>query len=127
MKRFTIGLILALLVTAASIALWAITDSHYYTKYEVVEKVEKKIESNDPLAQTGFYDEESKVVTEHRDEFHFGLLPTPSGLIDKHMFSVLSIIFPFWIAVGILFYLDRSKLKKAMKTAETKATSETSK
>jgi hypothetical protein len=94
-------LILAILVTAATLVLWLSTGGHWYTKYQVIEQVEMTIDPDDPLALAGFYDEGTiELRTETRDGFYFGLLPTPRGLIDKHMLSVLSIAAPFWLAVG---------------------------
>ena len=66
------------------------TGGDYYTNYEVVETVEIEPDSSDPLAAAGFYEGTKATETVTRDEFRFGLLPTPSGLLDKHMLSVVS-------------------------------------
>ena len=88
------------LITVAALGLWWGTDRHFYTKFEVVTQVEVEIDPEDPLAQAGFYDGETVEKTVRRDEFHLGLLPTPRGLFDKHVISVVSIVFPAWLLGG---------------------------
>ena len=98
-------LLVAVALTAASLLLWQATGGDYYTKYEVVEKVARQIDPDDPLAQAGFYDTEARVETVTRSDFRFGLLPTPSGLLDKHMVSVASISGPVWgLALGLIWW-----------------------
>jgi len=97
--------ILALLVTLASLGVWAATERHYYTKYEVVERVEVDPDEDDLFAGTGLQEEgEPEYETRKRESFHLGLLPTPEGLFDKHIVSVLSISAPFW-ALAVLWGL----------------------
>lgn len=111
-------LILALLITIATLATWLATDRAYYTKFQVVEQVEVEVEADDPLAGTGFFDEAedggpaTEVRTETRDEFRLGLLPTPEGLFDKHMLSVLSLAGPAWALVVVSALLDWRRRRK---------------
>jgi|GEM_PF-1101739 len=90
-------LILAALVTVAALITWQATGGDYYTKFSVVEQVEAKADADDPLAAAGFYDGETVTRTERREEFRLGLLPTPSGLLDKHIFSVATLATPLWV------------------------------
>jgi hypothetical protein len=111
-KTAKIILVAAILISAAVLITWQVTGGDYYTKFQVVEKVEAEIDPNDPLAQAGFYDEESVTETVTRDEFRLGLLPTPSGLIDKHAISVVSIIFPIWIFTVIVLWFSKRRTRK---------------
>ena len=110
-KTTNILLIASAVISIGAVLLWQATGGDYYTKFQVVEQVERKIDPNDPLAAAGFYDTESTVETVRRDEFRFGLLPTPSGLMDKHILAVLSIAGPFWgiAAISILVDLKRRR------------------
>ena len=95
-------------VTTASIVIWQATGGDWYTKYEVVEQVEFKPDPNDPLAAAGFYEGDTITKTVTRDEFRFGLLPTPSRIFDKHAISVASVTGPVWaIGLGVLWYQKR--------------------
>lgn len=91
-------------LTATSVVTWQVTGGDWYTKYEVVEQVESKANPNDPLVAAGFYDGSTTTKTITRDEFRFGLLPTPSGIFDKHVLSVASVTGPLWV-IGIGFVL----------------------
>jgi hypothetical protein len=98
-------------VTAAAIALvvtWQATGGDWYTKYEVIEQVESTPDPNDPLAAAGFYDGVSMTKTERRNEFRLGLLPTPSGILDKHALSVASVAGPLWI-IGLVVVLRQRR------------------
>lgn len=102
--RKTILLILGL-ITLGLLLLWQATGGDYYTKFEVVEEVEVPIDESDPLAGTGFYENETEIKTVTRREFRLGLLPTPQGLLDKHIISVSSILVPLWgIGAALLFF-----------------------
>lgn len=90
-------------VTAIVIGLWLVTGVHPYTKFEDVVREEAPIDADDPFAEAGFYDESdtiTQVVT--KDVFYFGLLPTPQGIMDKHALSVVSIVIPVWLVVGVI-------------------------
>jgi len=101
-------LILAILVTITTLATWLATGRDYYTKYQVVEEVEVEVQADDPLANTGFFDEAedggpaTETRTETRDAFRFGLLP--AGQVDKNFFSVLTLAGPAW-ALAVLAVL----------------------
>lgn len=96
-------LIAAAAITLIAIGVWAATGRDFYTKFEVVEEVEKKVDPNDPFAGTGFYDSNTAKQIVRRKEFRLGLLPTPSGLFDKHMVSVVTLTGPVWgIALAAL-------------------------
>jgi hypothetical protein len=103
-------------VTVASIVTWQATGGDWYTKYEVVEQVEAKIDPNDPLAAAGFYDDGTATETITKDEFRFGLLPTPTGLLDKHVVSVASVTGPAWvIGLGVV-WLRRRRVRLPQRT-----------
>ena len=112
-----VTLILTLLITVGCLVVWGATGRHYYTKYQVIEQVEVEVAADDPLAAAGFYDDQRpQVQTVTRDEFHFGLLPTPRGLFDKHMLSLLTVISPLWAAVVVTFgvhHLRRRALRNS--------------
>ena len=59
----------AAVVTLAAAGLWLYTGADFYTKYTVVERVEKEVDPDDPLAGTGFYDDDKTTETVTRDEF----------------------------------------------------------
>jgi len=105
--------VLALIITVASIIVWRATGGDYYTKFEVVEQVEIKLDQDDPLVAAGFYDDQVKTETSRRDEFRLGLLPTPSKLLDKHLLSVASLTLPVWTLALVLFLLHRRKKSRA--------------
>ena len=110
--------LVALAVTIGSLAVWAATDRHYYTKFAVVEQVETAVDPDDPLAQTGFYDDDVRVETVHRDEFHLGLFPTPQGPLDPHLLSVLSMSGPAWgLTLALAWWLRRRARRDGMSTA----------
>ena len=100
-------LAIAVVVTIGAIALWQMTGGDYYTKFEVIQEVEKAVDPDDPLAGTGFYEDDKQVETIARKEFRFGLLPTPSGLFDKHLLSVASVVTPFWALTLIVVWRER--------------------
>lgn len=108
-KLFKKVLTVTLIVTVAAIVLWQITGGDYYTKFEVIEEVQKPVDPDDPLAGTGFYEDDTKVETVARKDFRFGLLPTPSGLFDKHMLSVASFVAPFWVFTLFVLWWGRRK------------------
>jgi hypothetical protein len=101
----------AILLTISAVIIWRATGGDYYTKYEVVEQVEKEIDSEDPLAAAGFYDGDTRTETIARNEFRMGLLPTPAGIVDKHAISVVSISATAWIITLGLVWLDRRRRK----------------
>jgi len=104
-----IPLAAASLVTLASLVLWLATGANPYTKFTVVERVAIEPDPNDPLAGTGFYDEgDTGYTTQTRDSFHFGLIPTPQGVFDKHALSVVSVTAPAWvIALAVVWFFRR--------------------
>ena len=111
MNRLTlICIALAVLITVVALGGWAVTDRHYYTKFEVVEQVEVAIDPDDPFADTGLFDDDVQIETVTRDEFHLGLLPVPQSLFDKHALSVMTLIGPAWVLV--LAALWRQRLQK---------------
>jgi len=112
-KATHILLITSAIISIGAVLLWQGTGGDYYTKFQVVEQVERKIDPNDPLAAAGFYDTESTVETVRRDEFRFGLLPTPSGLFDRHILAVLSVAGPFWGITFISIFVDLKRRRKS--------------
>ncbi|MBD3383088.1 MAG: hypothetical protein GF404_12950 [candidate division Zixibacteria bacterium] len=104
---------LALLLTLGAVITWQATGGDYYTKFEVVERVERLPDADDPLAGTGFYDDEKVIETVTRKDFRFGLLPTPAGLFDKHILSVASISLPLWvISFGVIWFTRKNRGKR---------------
>lgn len=112
-RRSQIILGIAIAVTFATIALWQATGGDYYTKFRIVEEVEKEVAQDDPLAEAGFYEDTQPTETVVRDDFRFGLLPTPNKLIDKHLLSVASITMPTWIAAFVILWFVRRRDKRA--------------
>lgn len=108
-----------LLISMITVGVWIATDRHSYTKFEVVETVEAPVKSDDPLAGTGFYDEGTLEKTVHRAEFHLGLFPTPRGLFDKHVLSVMTILTATWGFYLGLLLLSRRRSPHA-RVQETK-------
>ncbi len=106
-KQTKIILVSAALVTLATLITWQMTGGDYYTKFEVIEQVETPVDQNDPLAAAGFYEEASQTKTVTRPEFHLGLLPTASGVFDKHVISVVSIVSPAWVITIALVWWRR--------------------
>ena len=110
MKRAQVVLAIAAVVTLVTVVTWQATGGDYYTKFQVVEEIESSVDENDPLAAAGFYDGESTKQAVTRDEFRFGLLPTPQGVFDKHAVSVASISGPLWVlAIGIAWWSRRKE------------------
>jgi len=107
-------LIVTVITSIGTVLLWQATGGDYYTKFEVVEQVKTPIDPDDPLAATGFYENDSVVETVRREEFRFGLLPTPSGLIDRHVFAVLSIAGPLWALTIISLLIDVKRRRNNM-------------
>ena len=105
-------LIGALVITLAAVITWQATGGDYYTKFQVVEQVEKEIDRSNPLAAAGFYEGDTQTETVTRDEFRFGLLPTPSGIMDKHALSVASVVGPVWLLALALVWIGRRRQRK---------------
>jgi hypothetical protein len=103
-------IVVSLLVTVAALVTWRVTGGDYFTKFEVVEEIERLVAPDDPLAGTGFYDNDTQRTTDVRKEFHLGLFPLASGLFDKHWLSVSSVVTPFWvITLGVWWRARRSR------------------
>ncbi len=119
--------IVAIAATLGCVVLWLATGRHYYTKYQVVETVAVEIDDDDPFAETGFYDSTDagapgNTQTVTRDSFHFGLLPTPSGLFDKHTISVISIAAPLWGLTVIALVAGRLYRRRHAEEPHSEAT-----
>ena len=101
-------LISVLFFTIILTGIWQFTGGDYYTKFEVIEQIQREIDPSDPLASAGFYDDNTTTETVVKSEFRFGLLPTPRSIFDKHTLSVSSIAGPAWlIAFGFLWMYKR--------------------
>jgi hypothetical protein len=105
--------VLSIVVTVLAVVVWQATGGDYYTKYEVVSQLEKAVDPSDPLAAAGFYDGTSVTETVKRNEFRFGLLPTPTGVFDKHVVSVASFVGPLWGLVIAVFIVARRSRRRA--------------
>ena len=103
-------------LTLASIAAWLATGLHPYTKYEEISRIKEPAPLDDPFAEAGFYDGEA-FRTVRKRVFYFGLLPTPQGLFDKHVFSVLSVVLPVWSVVGSLTLIQRRRKPRLARDA----------
>jgi hypothetical protein len=102
------SIILAVLMTLVILLVWQVTGGDYYTKYEVVEEVEKELDKSDPLVVAGFYESSTITETVKRNEFRLGLFPTPSGIFDKHSVAVVTLVGPIWlITIALLWYRRR--------------------
>jgi len=112
MNRSIVLVILAVVVSLASLITWQVTGGDWYTKFQVVEQVETEADPDDPLTAAGFYDDGTVTRTEARDEFRLGMLPTPAGLLDKHLLSVTSLAGPFWALALGLFLIDRRRRRR---------------
>lgn len=96
-------LAIATIATIVTIVVWLATGRHYYTKFTTIERIPTRIDVDDPLLETGFYDNTMPLTTVRHDDFHLGLLPVPQELFDKHIVSVVSILGAVWtIAIWIL-------------------------
>ena len=99
----------ALAITVATLVTWVATGRDAYTKFEVVERTTTSVDADDPLAGTGFYEDEAaqeKIVV--RDEFRLGFLPAPQGLFDKHVLSVATILGVTWGLWLVTWWVRRS-------------------
>jgi len=109
LKAMVLLIGIPLLFTAGALGLWAATNYHAFTKFQVVERVLVEPAEDDLFAGTGLFDgqdDKPAYRTVERDSFHFGLFPTPQGLFDKHMASVLTVSAPPWIlAFGIFGFM----------------------
>ncbi|HHI03422.1 MAG: hypothetical protein DRP51_10425 [Candidatus Zixiibacteriota bacterium] len=99
----------AIILSSVILIIWQITGGDFYTKYQVVEEIEKKLDQSDPLLAAGFYGNSTITETIVKNEFRFGLLPTASGIFDKHTIAVTTILTPLWSAVIILQFIWRKK------------------
>ena len=110
MNKTTKNTILAAIVLSAIIIIfWQVTGGDFYTKYQVVAEIEKKLDRSDPLVAAGFYDNGTTTETIVKDEFRLGLLPTPSGIFDKHSIAVITMITPIWLISFMMYFLKRQK------------------
>jgi hypothetical protein len=105
-KAIQLAFGVTLAITVAAVVTWQATGGDYYTKFEVIEEVEKEIDPDDPLAGTGFYEDDKQTETVVRKDFRLGLLPMPS-IFDKHMMSVVTVVAPFWVLTLVGFLWTR--------------------
>ncbi len=91
---------LAAVLTVAALITWLATGAHPYTKFQDITQEQVPVDEDDPFAEAGFYDGDTVTQTVKMDVFYFGLLPTPQGLFDKHVLSVVSVVMPVWLIVG---------------------------
>lgn len=108
-KSVRIVFTIAALVTVAALITWQATGGDSYTKFQVVEQVERQLAPDDPLAGTGFYPDDKVVETVTRDEFRLGLIPTPVGLFDKNAISVITIVVPLWVFALVFWWFMRRR------------------
>ncbi len=106
MKKSTLVIaIIGALFTVASLIIWQTTGGDFYTKFEIVRQVAAPTDPDDPLAATGFYDDEARTHTVVTEEFRFGLLPSAIGLTDKHLLSVATVNLAIWLLLAALVSL----------------------
>ena len=107
----------AALLTVLVLVVWQATGGDAYTKFIVVERVERDVPAGDLLGEAGFYDDQPQIETQRRREFRLGLLPTPAGLLDKHWISVTVLAGAAWIlAIGALWWKRRRSSRSALAT-----------
>lgn len=117
MNRTKVIIGVAVAVTIGTVILWQATGGDYYTKFQVVEQVRTEVDPDDPLAAAGFYEGDTATRAVTHDEFRFGLLPTPAGILDKNIVSVASIAGPVWVcAIGLTWWTRR----KAQRNGSTR-------
>lgn len=102
----------ALVLTIATVIAWQMTGGDAYTKYQLNVEVERKLDPSDPLYGTGFYEDDVVKETVTRDEFRLGLLPTPQGLVDKHVLSVTTVLGPLWALVAGALVISRRRRRR---------------
>lgn len=102
-------MIVTIALTFFILIFWQITGGDFYTKYQVVEEIEKELDPSDPLVAAGFYDNSTIIETIVKDEFRLGLLPTPSGIFDKHSLAVVTMLGPIWFISFMIFFLRRQQ------------------
>jgi len=105
-------LIAAVLLTVGVLFVWHFTGGDYYTKFEVIEEVEEKLDPSDPLVAAGFYENDTATKTISRKEFRLGLLPVPQGIFDKHAVSVLTILFLIWGLAASFIWIFRRQMTR---------------
>lgn len=96
------ALLIALCSTAATLALWLSTGARGYTTFHMIELVEPTPGDDDLFANTGLYDTSVQSVRETRG-FRLGLVPTPRGLLDPHILSVLTLLALVWAPFALLY------------------------
>ncbi len=107
-------LTIAVALTLVALVTWIVTGAHPYTKFKHVVQESVTADPDDPFAEAGFYEGSTVTRTVKKDVFYFGLLPTPSGLIDPHALSVLSVAGPLWAiagGAGLLWWRRQRALK----------------
>ncbi len=100
----------AIILSFIILIIWQITGGDFYTKYQVVEEIEKKLDQSDPLVAAGFYENSTITETIVKNEFRLGLLPTPSGIFDKHSLAVITMLTPIWFISIAIYFLRRQKV-----------------
>lgn len=127
-KCMTVILAVPILVTVAMLVAWQATGGDAYTKFTVVERVEVRSDADDPLAETGMFDDaQPRYESVRRDEFRLGLLPTPQGLFDKHAISVASVVGPVWALFLGGWWLKRKMPACACSAPSSQSTAEADK
>ena len=111
MRVMSVLVLLGVVVTLATLATWMATGMSPYTKFKIVETIEVEVDPDDPLAGTGFFEGTTEEKTVQRDAFQLGIFPTAGRLIDKHMVSVATILFPVWSLIGICTWRQRRARK----------------
>ena len=111
-QAVALAIVASSITTVGALGTWAGTGRHAYTKFQVVEERRVELPKDDPLVQAGFYDDPVKVETVIRDEFHLGLLPTPQGIFDKHLISVLTLVAPLWLLSTGLWWRARRRRRR---------------
>jgi len=103
-------IIVAAVLTILILVFWQITGGDFYTKYQVVEEIEKQLDQSDPLVAAGFYENNTATETIVKNEFRLGLLPTPSGIFDKHSIAVVTLLGVIWILPLIFCFLGSHRI-----------------
>ncbi len=115
-------LVIAVVLTVAAFGLWLATGAHPYTKYQDVTRQELPTDEDDPFAEAGFYDGDTMTRTVKKNVFYFGLLPTPQGVFDKHALSVVSVVLPVWLFVGVISLIRWRARRRRIRRADPATT-----
>ena len=92
-REASFWVLVGLVATAGSLAAWGLTGAAWFTKYREVATERVALDPGDPLAGTGFYDDDIEERAVMREVVRVGLLPSGGG---GHLVSVLTVSAAGW-------------------------------